>query len=106
MTETDDYVSTELISTDTLVNEEQFREQVQELDDDELEALAKALKEAHKELMSDSDDMLDELDSMLDEVDEQHAKVKEINEVSSLVVNRLMALNVRKKIREMEASEE
>jgi len=102
MTEADEYVSTDLMDTDTLVNEEQFNKEVQDLSDEELEALGQALKAAHKELMNDSDEMLDELDQMLDEVDKQHARVKEINEVSSLVVNRIMKLNVRKKVREME----
>lgn len=106
MTDAKDYVSTDLMDVDTLVNEEEFKDQVQELSDEELDALGQALKDAHTELISDSDEMLDKLDEMLDEVDDQHAKVKQVNEVSQLVVNRIVAINVRQKIRQMEASQE
>lgn len=106
MTETEEYVSTNVMDVDTLVNEEQFKEAVKDLTDEELNALAESLSAAHSELMSDSDEMLSKLNDMLDEVDEQHRKVKQVNEVSELVVNRIMAINVRQKIREMEAAEE
>lgn len=106
MTDAKDYVSTDLMDVDTLVNEEQFKDEVQELSDEELDALGQALKDAHAELMKDSDEMLDKLNEMLDEVEDQHAKVKQVNNVSQLVVNRMVAINVRQKVRQMEASEE
>jgi arsenate reductase-like glutaredoxin family protein len=106
MTQEDIYISSDLVSADDIRDEEQFKNVTSDLSDEQLERLANTLKEAHSELMADSDDVLSELEDKLDEVDRLHAEAKELNETSSMVVNRLIALNVEYKVREMERNTE
>lgn len=103
MTQEDIYVSSDLVSPDDIRDDEEFLNIVSELSDDELERLANTLKEAHKELMAESDDVLDELDAKMDEVDMLHEEAKELNDTSSMVVSRLMQVNIEEGVRRLES---